>query len=73
MLSISCVSMDGGTTQSTFETSTSNSSGVGDNRGRLSNNLPRNGCDALHHLDGVVAVADLLLATAARKKEFVTR
>ncbi len=66
--------MDGGTTQSTFETSTSDSSGVGDNCGRLSNNLPRDGCDALRHLDGVVAVVDLLpLAMAACEKEFMTQ
>ncbi len=69
-----CVLMDGGTTKSTFETSTSNSSGVGDNHGRLSNILlSRDGCNALHHLDGIVAIADLPLATVACEKEFVTQ
>ena len=71
--SICCVSMDGGTTRSTFETSTSDSSGVGDDRGRLSNNLPHDGCDVHRHLDGVVVLGDLPLATAVCEKEFATR
>ena len=61
----SCVSMDGGTTQSTFETLTSDSSGIGDDHGHLSKNLPRDGCDVLRHLDGVIAIVDLPLATVA--------
>ena len=65
--------MDGGTTQSTFDTLTSDSSGVGDNNGRLLNGLLRDGCNVLHHLHGVVAFADLPLATEACEKEFVTR
>ena len=69
----SCVSMDGGTTQSTFETLTSDSSGIGDDHGHLSKTLARNGCDVLCHLDGVIAITDLPLATAARKKEFMTQ
>ena len=55
--------MDGGTTQSTFETS---SSGIGDNCDHHLNNLPHDECDALYHLDGVIVVVDLLLlATVA--------
>ena len=69
----SCVSMDGGTTQSTFETLTSDSSGIGDDHFHLSKNLPHNGCDVLCHLDGIIAITDLPLATAARKKEFMTQ
>jgi hypothetical protein len=65
--------MDGGTTQSTFETLTSDSSGIGDDHGHLSKNLPRDGSDVLRHLDGVIAITDLPLATAARKKEFLTQ
>ena len=65
--------MVGGTTQSTFETLTSDSSGIGDNHGHLSKTLAGNGCDVLCHLDGVIAITDLPLATAARKKEFMTQ
>ena len=69
----SCVSMDGGTTQSTFETLTSDSSGIGDDHGHLSKTLARNKCNVLCHLDGIIAITDLPLATAARKKEFMTQ
>jgi hypothetical protein len=65
--------MDGGTTQSTFETLTSDSSGIGDDHGHLSKKIPRDGSDVLRHLDGVIAIADLPLTTAARKKEFLTQ
>jgi len=55
--------MDGGTTQSTFdfETLTSDSSGIGDDHGHLSKNLPRDGCDVLCHLDGVIAITDKIV------------
>ena len=69
----SCVSMDGGTTQSTFETLTSDSSGIGDDHGHLSKTLARNKCNELCYLDGIIAITDLPLATAARKKEFMTQ
>jgi len=65
--------MVGGTTQSTFETLTSDSSGIGDDHGHLSKTLARSGCDVLCHLDGVIAITDLPLATAARKKEIMTQ
>ena len=65
--------MDEGTTQSTIETLTSDSSGIGDDPGHLSKNLPHNGCDVLCHLDGIVAITDLPHSTAACEKEFVTR
>jgi hypothetical protein len=58
--------MDGGTTQLTFETLTSDSSGIGDDHFHLSKNLPHNGCDVLCHLDGIKAIMDFPLATAAR-------
>ena len=65
--------MDGGTTQLTFETLTSDSSGIGDNHSHLSINLPCDGCDVLRNLDGIIAIVDLPLATAAHKKEFMTQ
>ena len=65
--------MVGGTTQSTFETLTSDSSGIGDDHDHLSKTLARNKCNVLCHLDGIIAITDLPLATAARKKELMTQ